>query len=76
LFTIGKLNENVAPLPSALFSAHILPLCASTMPFEISRPSPEPASDLVTNIVNNFSCISGFNGSDIMHPIHTQISKK
>jgi hypothetical protein len=24
-FTIGKLNENVVPLPSALFSAHILP---------------------------------------------------
>ena len=25
LFTIGILNANVAPLPSALFSAHILP---------------------------------------------------
>src|SRR5262245_15410971 len=29
------------------------------MPFEINKPSPEPVSDLVTNIVNNFYCILG-----------------
>ena len=32
---IGKLNANVAPLPSVLFSAHILPPWASTIPLEI-----------------------------------------
>jgi len=42
---IGRVNVNVAPLPSALFSAHIFPPCASTMPLEINRPNPEPVPD-------------------------------
>jgi hypothetical protein len=33
-------NENVAPLPSLLFSAHILPPWVSTILFEINNPKP------------------------------------
>jgi hypothetical protein len=59
LFTIGKLKANVAPLPSELFSAHILPPCASTMLFDMNNPSPvPPASDFVANFVKSFGSIS------------------
>ena len=55
-----SLNEKVAPpLPSALFSAHILPPWASTMPLEINNPNPDPVSDLVANFENNLSFMSG-----------------
>jgi hypothetical protein len=50
----GKLNENVAPLPSALFSAPIIPPWASTIPFEIYNPNPDPVSDLVANLEINY----------------------
>jgi hypothetical protein len=38
----GKLKLNVAPFPSALFSAHILPPWPSIMLFEINNPNPVP----------------------------------
>ena len=54
LFT-GKLNENVAPLLSALFSAHILPPWASIIFLEINNPKPvPPVCDFEANFVNNF----------------------
>ena len=31
----GKLNEKLEPTPFELFSAHIVPPCASIIPFEI-----------------------------------------
>jgi hypothetical protein len=42
LFLIGKLNENVAPFPSLLFSAHSLPPWASIILFDINNPNPVP----------------------------------
>ena len=39
---MGKLNEKLAPTPFELFSAQILPPCASIMPFEIKSPKPVP----------------------------------
>jgi hypothetical protein len=51
----GRLTENIAPLPSALFSAHILPPWASIVPLEIKNPDPDPVSELVTNFENNLS---------------------
>jgi hypothetical protein len=41
LFT-GRLNVKVAPITSGLFSAHILPPCASTILLEIYNPNPVP----------------------------------
>jgi hypothetical protein len=56
LFAKGKLNENVAPsFPSLLFSAHILPPCASIILLEINKPKPvPPISDFEANFVNSF----------------------
>src|SRR5919202_1633722 len=55
----GKLNENVAPLSSLLFSAHILPPCASTILFDMNNPKPvPPISDFEANFVNNFGSMS------------------
>jgi hypothetical protein len=56
----GKLNANVAPLPSLLFSAHILPPWASTIFLEIYKPNPVPSKDFVANLVNNLGITSGF----------------
>jgi hypothetical protein len=60
---MDKLNEKVAPFltPFALllFSAHIVPPWASTMFFDMYKPSPIPMSDFVANFVNNFDNISG-----------------
>src|SRR4030095_14335683 len=53
----GRLKLNVAPL-SALFSAHIFPPCASTIPFEMKSPSPVPISDLDANFVKSLDEIS------------------
>src|SRR6185437_5467953 len=56
---IGRLNANVAPFPSLLFSAHILPPRDSTILFEIYNPSPIPVpfSDFVANFVKSFGNI-------------------
>jgi hypothetical protein len=53
------LNVNVAPLPPVLFSAHILPPCASMILLEIYNPNPVPLSDFLVNFVNNLGNISG-----------------
>jgi hypothetical protein len=54
----GRVKANVAPLPSALFLAHILPPCDSTMYLEIYNPNPVPLSDFVANLENIFGKIS------------------
>jgi hypothetical protein len=54
----GILKLKVAPLPSLLFSAHILPPCASTILFEINNPKPVPVSDFVANFENSLGDIS------------------
>ena len=59
LLIIGKLNVNVAPLPSLLFSAHILPPWASIILFDMNNPKPvPPAYDLVVNFVNTSTVIT------------------
>jgi hypothetical protein len=55
---IGRLNAKVAPLPSELFSAHIFPLWASIMLFEINKPSPVPLCDFEVNFSNSFGNMS------------------
>src|SRR5919108_5370539 len=57
-YSSGKLNLNAVPFPSGLFSAHILPPCASTMLFEMNNPNPVPVSDLETNFVKSRGNIS------------------
>ena len=64
---IGKLNTNVAPLPSGLFSAHILPPWASIIPLHMNNPKPvPPVCDLVANCekpwhyLRIYSCTSVF----------------
>ena len=52
-------NVKVAPLPSRLFSAQMLPPCASMIFLEINNPKPVPVSDFVTNLVNSLGMISG-----------------
>src|SRR4029078_2829082 len=54
----GKVNENVAPIPFALFFAQILPLWASIIFFVMYNPRPIPFSDMVVNLVNNLGNIS------------------
>ena len=56
---IGTLNENLAPMPSLLFSAHILPPWASMILLEINNPMPVSSYDFETNIENNLGNISG-----------------
>jgi hypothetical protein len=53
------LKVNVAPLPPELFSAHILPPCASTILFAINNPRPVPWSNFDANFENNLGSISG-----------------
>jgi hypothetical protein len=55
---MGRVNANVAPNPSGLFSAHILPPCASVIFFDMKSPSPVPFSDLLANFSNSFGKIS------------------
>ncbi len=43
----------MAPLPSGLFLAHILPSWASTIFLHMNRPRPVPLLDFVANFVNN-----------------------
>ena len=50
----GRLNANVAPFPSGLFSAHILPPCASTIFLETYSPNPRPSEEVVANFVKSF----------------------
>jgi hypothetical protein len=56
----GMLKLKVAPLPSLLFSAHILSPCASTIFLQINNPKPIPVplSDFIANFVNNLGNIS------------------
>lgn len=54
----GRVNEKVAPLPLELFSAHILPPCASIILLQIKRPSPVPEKDFVANFENSLGNIS------------------
>jgi hypothetical protein len=56
---IGRLKLNVAPFPSALFSAHIFPPWASMMLLEINNPNPIPEKDLVANLENSLGNIAG-----------------
>jgi hypothetical protein len=51
----GRLKLKVAPFPSILFSAQILP----TILLEIYRPKPVPLKDFELNFVNNRGIISG-----------------
>jgi len=55
----GSLKVNVAPFPSLLFSAQILPPCASIMLLEMNSPRPVPVWDLVVNFVKSLDMISG-----------------
>ena len=54
----GRLKVMVAPFPVLLFSAHILPSCASIMFLQIYRPRPVPEVESVINLSNNFGSIS------------------
>ena len=59
LLSIDKLKANVAPLPSLLFSAQILPPCASTILLDMNNPRPVPLwSDFVANFENSLGKIS------------------
>jgi hypothetical protein len=55
----GRLNANVAPFPSGLVCAHILPPWASTMLFEINKPNPIPLLKVepIANFENKFGKI-------------------
>src|SRR5919198_4444991 len=55
----GRLKLKVAPFPSILFSAHILPPWASIILLEINNPNPVPVEDFEVNFVNNRGIISG-----------------
>ena len=54
----GRLKVMVAPFPVLLFSAHILPSCASIIFLQIYRPKPVPEVESVINLSNNFGSIS------------------
>ena len=56
----GRLKLNVAPFPSVLFSAHILPPWASTILLEIYNPRPVPEKDFEANFENSFGIISAW----------------
>src|SRR5215217_8328317 len=58
VYPFGRLNLNVTPFPSGLFSAQILPPWASTMLFEMNNPNPVPVCDLETNFVKSWGIIS------------------
>ena len=49
-YVIGKLNENLAPTPFWLFSAHIFPPCDSIMLLEMNNPNPVPNSAFEVNL--------------------------
>ncbi len=55
----GSVKENVAPFAPSLFSAHILPPCASIIFLQIYRPRPVPEKDLDENFVKSLGIISG-----------------
>jgi hypothetical protein len=55
----GNVKAKVAPLPLVLLKAQILPPWASTMLFEINKPSPVPDEEFVTNFENNFDSTLG-----------------
>src|ERR671923_23669 len=66
---IGSVNENVAPFPSLLFSAHILPPCASIIFLEIYRPRPVPEKDLDENLVKSLGIISESTPEPLSHTL-------
>src|SRR5919201_1674956 len=70
---IGSVNENVAPFPSLLFSAHILPPCASIIFLQIYRPRPVPEKDLDENFVKSLGIISGSTPEPLSHMLTTAI---
>jgi hypothetical protein len=59
-YTDGKIKLNVAPFPSLLFSAQMVPPCASIILLEICNPKPIPEDESVLNFSNSFECIFGF----------------
>src|SRR5918999_2896756 len=66
---VGSVNENVAPFPSLLFSAHILPPCASIIFLQIYRPRPVPEKDLDENLVKSLGIISGSTPEPLSHTL-------
>src|SRR5918912_1271478 len=50
-----------------LFSAHILPPCASIIFLQIYRPRPVPEKDLEENLVNSLGIISGSTPEPLSH---------
>ena len=52
------MNVKVAPFPSELFSAHILPPWASMMLFDMNRPRPVPTKDFEANFEKSLGIIS------------------
>jgi hypothetical protein len=50
LAVFGITNENVAPFPSSLFSAHILPPWASTIFLDTNNPRPVPPESVETKL--------------------------
>ena len=51
------MNEKVAPRAFSLFLPEIEPLCALIIFFDINRPNPIPASDIVVNFSKSFGWI-------------------
>ena len=45
--TVGIVKVNRAPMPGPSLSAHIRPPCASTIPLQMARPRPDPATPLL-----------------------------
>src|SRR5215207_10633191 len=64
---IGNVKENVAPFPSLLFLAHILPPCASIIFLQIYRPRPVPEKDLDENLVKSLGIISESTPEPLSH---------
>ena len=57
---MGKVKVIVAPTPSLLLVAQILPPCISIILLEINNPKPvPPVSVLVANFVKSFGNTSG-----------------
>ena len=50
---------NVAPFPSSLFCACILPPWASTIFLDTNNPNPVPPESVETNFENSFGNIAG-----------------
>jgi hypothetical protein len=51
---VGNVTENRAPFEEELFSAQMLPPCASTMDLEMIKPIPIPAFFVVSICSNRW----------------------